>query len=258
MSWTLWTSAALALLSTAVFTYAARAVLSRDADSSSRPAIVAFATWWIALSVATLSQCFIRVAGATGLATVPIVQTQLHVVALSVCVSVAALVYYFVFLRWGRSSLWPIVTIYAVVYVYYLYLLSSAAPVGVRVGSWRVELEQAAGATSAGRMLPLLLLVAPPIVGALLYWPLVSRAKDAGVRYRGRLIAVAIVAWFGGTVGLAFVADETLRAVLSQAAGVMAAGVTLFAYRPPRLLRRGKPPTRGRSALLPATREVDR
>lgn len=241
MSWTLWTSAVLALVSTAVFTYAARTVLSRHADSSSRPAIIAFATWWVALAIATLSQALMRIVGASGLATVPLVQTQLHVAALSICVSVAALLYYFVFLRWGRSSLWPIVSIYAAVYTYYLYLLSSARPTGVRVGTWRVYLEQAAS-SSGSRLLPLLLLVAPPIVGALLYWPLVSRAKDADVRYRGRLISVAIITWFSGTVALGFVTDEAFRALVSHAAGLMAAAVTLFAYRPPKLLQRRKPP----------------
>lgn len=239
MSATLALSAGLALTAAAVYAYAARVVSTRPSAPADRPALLAFAAWWAALSVASLSQAAIRALALVHVPSVALVLTQRYLVALVVCVGVAALLSYIVHLRWGsRARIAPVLALYAAVYVYYLFALASSSVNGVTVGAWRVELQIDRPGAASGTLLPLALLVVPPMIGALLLWPLVSLSPEPEVRYRGRLVAAVVLGWFGSSFLVTGIADADARAVVSHALGLAAVILTLLAYHPPAALRR--------------------
>jgi hypothetical protein len=154
-------------------------------------------------------------------------------------VALWGLICYLAYLYTGREWTVPISILYAAEYGLLVYYVTAGRPDGVSVTLGSVN--PTYGVTVTGPLLaaPILILVFPEFIGALLYLRLFFRTHDRTVRYRIGLVSGGLLAYFlfdffdfgalvnGGLVGV----------VVGRLLIIGAALVVLLAYFPPRALR---------------------
>lgn len=124
--------------------------------------------------------------------------TILYTKTLAGCVGFFGLVYYLAYVYTGdRKLLVPLAAFYALVYVLVLYAYVAADPVGQVVQPWRSGLVYANPGTFLDTLSVLALFV-PPLLAAIAYARLVTKAQDARQRRRILAVSAAFAAFFGG------------------------------------------------------------
>lgn len=215
-------------------------LIRRPVVGDARNAVFLFATWWIALAGSTFldaAESFLAAAGIRHLAVFTVLAyTSLFLVSMALL----GLVYYLVYLFTGRSgALDYLAAFYVGFFAIALYSLSSADPTGVEVGRWTVNLTYAKPVGGSLLQVLILLLLFPPILGALGYLRLFSRVDDPTQRYRIGLVGTSILLWFGSAYGASLVglSDAVWWPIASSGIGLLAAMAIWAAYLPPSWVR---------------------
>lgn len=205
-----------------------------------RKALDAFAVWWLGLAVTILPGALLYVAAAFGFTDLALQLTYAHLQRLALVVALVGLMRYLGFVVWGRDLLRPATAFYALVFVFSVFTLHLSQPVDVLVTPWRTDLVRAATNPGWVRLVSFLVIVVPPVVGALAYFRVFFRVEDRSLRYRVALVSWTLVVWWvvgvvaGQRVALGF--DEFQ--LLNRVVGLFAALVIVAAYRPPLWVRR--------------------
>lgn len=229
-----------ALVVASVYFYVGRVVGRRRVSFEARTATTMFSVWWYALAILSV------VSAATATLTVLEVTELAPYVALlylafaPLCVALAALLFYLVFLFTGsHRALMPIAAVYGVFYVYLLGLIAYYNPIGFHLQDTRMAWDfEKTSSQGVGVFLVVLMLV-PHIIGAFAYASLYFRVEDRTQRYRIALVSGSIFVWFLSSfaASLAGVSRTAWWPYVSQIIGIMAALVILAAYRPPQWVR---------------------
>jgi len=241
MSTSLSASAAFASVSSVVYFGVGRLLGRREVRAGAARAHAAFRAWWFGVALSTAITAFIAVLGVLGAATVGAVTALTLVDFAIVCLALWGLLYYLVYLYSGRTGAWLwIAAAYVAYWLFLVWLILQADPVGVDVGAWSVQLEyrdDLEGDPLAA--IALALLVMPQIIGALAYLSLFFRLEDATARYRVMVVSISILIWFGSVYAgaLGGLGAEAWWQILSRLVGLAAALAILAAYLPPPLIR---------------------
>lgn len=200
-----------------------------------------FSVWWLALGTTSALTASLTVAGALGGPPFFVVLALTYFNLWLVCMGLAGLLYYLVYLFTGlRRTVIPIAVFYVVVFALIVYALNAAGPTGVSIDEWSVGLEYGQELPRMVGLLLLGLLVLPQIVAGLFYLSLVRQASSSTQKYRVVMVGTAILVWFGvGIVAsLAGISTERWWQFVSRLIGLAAATATLMAYEPPAWVRR--------------------
>lgn len=230
-----------ALTSVEALIYIAVGLLLLGSGRSPRSAAWAlFVSWWVLIGCNKLLSAIAGLGAAQGWlsadAFIAIIYVNLAVLA----VSLACLMSYLLYLFTGtmRSAAWVALG-YLAFYLVLVYNVSAGQPNGVAIGSWKATHTGASQAPDAVRLLVLVLLFVPQVVGAALYASLRGKLTASLARYRVTLVPVAIVAWSLSILLIALPAfvESPAMQVGSRLVGATAGLVTLMAYRPPAWVR---------------------
>ncbi|MFA5861964.1 MAG: hypothetical protein WDA16_09760, partial [Candidatus Thermoplasmatota archaeon] len=102
----------------AAFGHVGRAMWNRPVGEAARRASLSFATWWIAIACLTGIDASVRLLGAFDAATTVILTTEIYAALPLLCLGLAGLVYYFVFVLTGNPRALRVISVYyAVLYV---------------------------------------------------------------------------------------------------------------------------------------------
>jgi hypothetical protein len=234
---TLLTSASFALLTAALYVYLGWRLRERVVSSSeARVAWNLFVTWWIALAATTLISGVLNLLGAFNLASLSVFITMTYINVLIICVALWSLLYYLTYLFTGNNrSLVPISVFCAVNYALLVYYITASMPTGVTVGRWSTSIEYSNRITGPFLILVLMLILVPQMIGALAYFTLFFRVKDATQKFRILLVSMSIFVWFGSSLvaSLTGVSDFDWWQIASRAIRLGSTLTILMAYFPP-------------------------
>lgn len=237
---TLLASAALTVLTAAVYLYLGRLVNRRPLDGAAKRAIWAFAAWWVGLGLVTLADSTALLLAASGIATVPVHVTVTHVTVAGLTVGLAGLLYYLLYVYTGNEGVaWPVAAFYAVFYVVTMYYLNATQAAGVTVSDWSVSVDYAQ--RSGGVLLSLILgmLILPILFAAIGYGSLFFQVESRSQRFRVGMVSGAFIVWFGSAL-LAQVTGFNEAAywpVASQVIALLAPLAIILAFNPPSWLK---------------------
>jgi hypothetical protein len=238
---TLAASAGLAFVAAAVYVVIGMRLGRRKVGAEFQLAATMFAVWWFGLAASTALSGIQSALAAVGAATLPLVLTLTHLGLAAVCAALWGLLFYLVFIFTGkRGALLPLAGLYVVAYALLVYQIVANAPVGVELRRWGVALDYAVPQGGPVFAAAVVLLILPPIVGALAYFALFFRVRDATVRYRTAVVSWSIIVWFGTAllVTLSDVRNNDLWQLGSRLLGLVAAVAIYAAYEPPAFVRR--------------------
>lgn len=240
---TLLSMAAIGTASAFAFLAVGRLLGRRHVDGEARLAHQAFRLWWVSLALSTLLGSVLRdVLVAFGVTSLPLfIAAQYGNIAL-VCIALAGLLYYLVYVYSGRRGAWkPIVAFYVLYFAFLVSVIVQAHPIGVVAKRFSASLVYETP-IAQHPMYPtlILLLVGPQILAALAYFLLVFRVEGTTARYRVSMVSLSILGWFGMTLVAAMTGMNQLPywPVVSRLLGLTAAFMVFLAYRPPGFVRR--------------------
>jgi hypothetical protein len=230
------------LLSSLIYLAVARIVAARPVDPQAVSARRAFAGWWNVLAVLALYGAFADVATMMGAWTVPLLVAVVHVLLLAILLGMAGLLYYLVYLYTGREGAWkPIVLFYGAFWAFLVYWIEALQPNGIQPGAITPQLSYVHDPQDSafGPLLGLLLIL-PIIGGAVGYFTLFFKAREATQRYRIAVVSLSILLWFGFSLAgsLLEVTRDLAWVVLSRTVSIAAALCVYGAYRPPHWVQR--------------------
>lgn len=240
---TLLLSALFAIAAGAIYVYVGKVVHRRDVEGDARLAAQLFAMFWYVLGAITAGGSITTLAGWAGAREPALFLTLTHAVLLLLFAALWALLYYFVYLFLGsRKLLWPVTAFYVGMYVWTLYLIASQGAATVETSAWTVRLRFSAPldpSTWQSRLFGVLL-IAPPIIGAIAYARLFFQVDTPTQRYRIGMVAGTIIAWFSTSLiaSVLQLGQAPWWQITSRIIGVAAAAAIYFAYRPPQWVRR--------------------
>lgn len=197
--------------------------------------------WWFGLAGTTLITALLSLLGAVQLTSLPVFVGLTFVNLLLICVALWGLLYYLVYLFTGsRRWLLPLSIFYIAYAMLLVYYITVSGPIRVQAGRWSTTIVYQAAQTGPFFLLVLVLLVFPQIIGALAYFTLYFRAKEATQKYRILLVSWSIIIWFGSAfaVSAAGLAQDDWWQIASRIIGLGAALAILVAYLPPSWLKR--------------------
>jgi hypothetical protein len=230
------------LLSASLYAYVAWQLRQRVVPSAeARFAWQLFVIWWLGLSITTFNGALLSLLGALELTILPLYVTITQLNLLFICVALWGLLYYLIYLFTGRSgALVPLSVFYVVYYGLLVYYVSASDPAGVRVGRWNTSLEYSNEISGPFFVLVLLLLVLPQIIGALAYFSLYFRVRDATQKYRILLVSCSLMIWFTATLAasLSGFARQDAWQLISRVIALSATLAIMIAYNPPGWIRR--------------------
>lgn len=234
--------ATFALLQGLLYAAVGRAVSQRQLTGEARRANAFFVLWWHSLAGLLIATAGFSAAAAFGYINLALHITLLHAVLLVICLALWGLGYYFAYLFTGRAHwLVPLGVFYGAFFLLLDYLVLLREPYAVHLGTWSTEIQYRHELAGGGwTQFLLLLLVGPPIVGALAYLSLYFRVDAPEQKYRIGLVGGSISLWMAsGVVASAAGWNETgWWRFVSSLIGVCAALTILLAYRPPAAVRR--------------------
>ena len=237
---TLLLDAALALVSALVFAQVGRASMRRRIQGDGRLAATLFGVWWNGLAAILLANAIMRVLAFAGVTDLNVFLTLMYVNALVLCVALWALLYYLVYLFTGNKELMvPISAFYVACYAFLMYFVTYQRPASVRIEPWEIGINFERELTGAPVVMLVLLIMLPPVLGAINYARLYRRVTDPTQKYRIGLISLTIIAWFGSAL-VAYTAgmgDQIWWSVGSRIVALAAAWLIYIAYRPPAWVR---------------------
>lgn len=229
------------LVTGTVYAAVGRVTIRRHVEGDGRLAARLFGVWWYGLAILQFTGAFLRTLVAFDLLVTTFYVTTTYVLLLVLCLALWALVYYLVYLFTGnRRLLGPITAFYVAYYAFLVYYVTLREPIGFETSAWSVQLTYARDVTGAPLILLMLLLMVPPILGALGYARLFLKVRDATQRYRIGLVSFSIAAWFGIAL-VAWITELSLQSwwqFASRGVSLAAAVLVYAAYRPPGWIRR--------------------
>lgn len=237
---TLLLDAALALGSALVFAYVGRVSTRRRVEGDGRLAATLFGVWWNGLAAVLLTTALMRVIAFAGITDINVFMTLMYVNALVLCIALWALLYYLAYLFTGNKELIvPISAFYVACYGFLIYFVTYQRPVSVKIDAWEIGVTFERELAGAPLVMLVLLIMLPPVIGAINYARLYRRVTDPTQKYRIGLISLTIIAWFGSAL-VAFAAglgDQIWWSVGSRITALAAAWLIYIAYRPPAWVR---------------------
>lgn len=239
VDWTLVGVAAGTAVAAAFFIAAANAF--HRAASYGGTAARAFTFWWTGVAGYALVGMTINLWAA--FAVPPLwAYVALRLLMLTVAnVAIAALVHYFAYLFLGRRGLLPVIAAYySMTLTAMIALLLWQRPESVRIGTWRTDMVLAAPDPLLFNAFVLLLL-APPILGAAAYATLAIRLDDKQRRHRAMLVSGGMGIWLVAVAVSRWMAHDLAHVAANVGGGILAASAVLLAYRLPPLRQSGEP-----------------
>jgi hypothetical protein len=221
-----------ALASAVLFGLVARTVHRRPVSPQAKGARNAFVFWWGCLS-------FLSVAGAILVlpfvpSDVPLFLEATIAILFLLCVGLAGLLYYLVFIYTSRRGAWkPIAAGYLLLFGMLMFLVLRTGPFHVEETGWGRQLK---GATELeGTPLSwavVILFIVPPLVAAGAYLSLYRKVDDAGQKRRILLVGLSIFLWFGTSLGASVgnVQLATWWQVASRVISLAAAAMVYYAF----------------------------
>lgn len=230
---------AIALLAAAAYAWVAwRLGAHRPPDGGARGALRSFSAWWTLLAANLLLGGSLYVAAGLGYTDFAVQLTYAHAQRLLLAASLVALLHYLAYLVTGRDLLVPIAVAYFAFYAFLEWTLAVTSPYAVHVGTWRTDLEQGAAAPAWTAAVTFFGLVVPPVGAAVAHLVASRRDPDASRRYRGTLVAVALLAWWIVALAAGANLDAEPLQTVNRFLGLAAAFTILLAYEPPSWIRR--------------------
>jgi hypothetical protein len=205
----------------------------------SRAAFQGFAIWWQGLAATGALAAVLSLVVAFDALPLAGLRVLGFLLGIPFVVGLAGLVFYLSYLFTGRRSLlWPIAGVYALYELLQVWQALRSSATGVFVRNWRPTLAIAPPASATFTALSLLLLLVPPLAGAIAYLGLLGRTSDATSRYRIGMVAGSILAWLASVLAISIpVALGDAWQVASRAVVIASALALYLAYRPPRWVR---------------------
>lgn len=206
----------------------------RTVSHDARLALILFSLWWYSIGLNKALAGTVGLGAAFGLVPLELYIAILHLNIAILCVSLASLLYYFLYLFWGRKNiLAPIAIFYACFYVLLSYNLILAGPREIILRNWRTDYDPTGPSPPGLGLAIAVLLILPQAFGALSHFTLYFRTGDPEQRHRIALVSWSVVAW---TVSIALIVTPTfdesaLLQFLSRVIGLAGAVAGLMAYR---------------------------
>ncbi|MCI4351546.1 MAG: hypothetical protein L3K15_08565 [Thermoplasmata archaeon] len=227
------------IVAVGIYVFLGWRLAQRPVSPESRLPARQFAIFWLGLAFVTAIG---GIESLIAVATVPplaLVLALLYAELPLLCLVLWGLVGYLIFLFSGRTFVVPLTVAYAAMGAFLVALIALAQPDGVTIMQGAVGVHTATTFSAPYVILLVVGLILPEIVGAILYFTLAFRTKDATVRYRITLVSWSLIAWFGlGLLNLGTLLGGGLAAqVFARSLGVFAALVILLAYYPPAWIR---------------------
>ncbi|MBI4392745.1 MAG: hypothetical protein HY556_02970 [Euryarchaeota archaeon] len=200
-----------------------------------------FSTWWIAIGANKVVYGLLGLGAENGLVDLSLYTTIIFVNLLLLCFSLTCLLYYLLYVFTGtKTLLLPILVLYGMYFFVLVYNIVSTRPTGFTVGPWRTAFVPSVPSNPALLLMILVFLAVPQTLASISYLVLGRRVTDPEVRHRIRFASWSIIALTLSIVLIplpgAFQSDAAQ--ILIRAFGMLAALLGLFAYSPPRWLRR--------------------
>jgi hypothetical protein len=226
-------------LGVVVYLYIAGRLAQRKVSAEGRVPAMQFVLFWVALGGSAILSGVLSLDAVFQTPSLALVVTFLYLEVLVVCAALWGLLCYLAYLYTGRPWIVPLSILYAVEYGLLVFYVTAGRPDGVSVSLGSVSPTYGVAVTGALEAAPILILVFPEFIGALLYFRLYFRSHDRTVRYRIGLVSGGLIAYFlfdffdlgplvlGGLAGV----------VLGRLLILLAAVIVLLAYFPPQAIR---------------------
>lgn len=228
------------LLIAGFFFTVGRRIAARPVHTEARPPLFHFGMWWLALAASTVLQGLEQYLAAFGVTPLSVFAPLTYVNFFLISIALLGLMYYLVYLLTGRTgALGGLVLFYFAFFLLVVFVISRADPNGVTVDTWSVSLTYATPLEGPLVEALLLLLLVPPMLGALGYMSLLTQVDGFSQRYRIGLVSTSLFLWFGSTYGASLVgiSDTAWWPVVGDSIGLLAAIAIWAAYLPPGWLR---------------------
>ena len=204
-----------------------------------------FAAWWYALAASSAVSGIGAVATALGDPPVSLLTGLQFLNVAAICMGLAGLLYYLVFLYSGRSGhFWPLAIAYSLFAAGLVRAMVGWGPVAVVATRYDASVVYADPGSEASVLVLLLVLVGPQLLASLALFLLATRLPHSASRVRLLVVAAAIFAWFGSVfageaVGLS---GNDAWEVLQLWIPVLVGASVLLVHRPPSWLEKRMPP----------------
>jgi hypothetical protein len=224
-----------------VFVFVGRQLWPRRVAPADQLASTLFSTWWIAIGANKVVYGVLGLGAEYALVDLSLYTTVIFVNLLLLCFSLTCLLYYLLYLFTGNKTLLlPVLVLYGLYFFLLVYNIVSTGPTGFTVGAWRTAFVSSAPSNPTLLLIILVFLAVPQTLASISYLALGGRVSDPEVRHRIRFVSLSIIAWTVSTVLIplpgAFGSDAAQ--IVIRAFGMLAALLGLFAYSPPRWLRK--------------------
>ncbi|MGQ0536532.1 MAG: hypothetical protein ACT4PT_10715 [Methanobacteriota archaeon] len=236
---TLSAGALLALLSATVFVAVGRRAQRERVPLDRRFDQTMFALWWYGLAGSTALGGLVTILALADALTLGLFLIESYLALAIVLVALWGLLYYLIAKVWRPRALGAaLVGLYALNYLVIAQALLSWHAVGIRENEWNVALDYE-DQTTGSLVVVLLLLVLPQLVAAEGNLALSLRDRDRTERFRGTIVSLAILVWFGSAIAAAVsgLSQSTAWQLASRLISLSAALVTLIAFEPPAWVR---------------------
>lgn len=210
----------------------------RARDAAGR-AMLFFGLWWLATALNQYLGSTLYLAAAFGYQSVDVQLAYVVLQRLLLAVSLVALMHYLLYLQTGRDYFGTLVAIYAAYWVLSVYSVVSRGPVGVESFGWRTDIVYANAAAPAWELLNLLI-VLPPVIGALSLLRVYRRVEGRDRRLRIAMLSGGFVLWWVVAIvaGRPAAFDVSWLQAANRIIGITVALGILFAYQPTAWMRR--------------------
>jgi hypothetical protein len=214
------------------------ALVRREYPESPGRAREAFATFWYGVGVVNGLQAALELVAVfqdPGVALAFAVWNTRIAVALA---SFAGLVYYLLYVYTGsRRLFWPTLLFYVLTFLLMQVWLMQSGPIGTDVSHWRVDLEFAHSDEGPLYKIVVLMFFLPPVIASVAYAFVLRMTRTPLQRYRARLLAGALGAYFLGLTLGYLSPGWPWWGLVENLLGIAAAVVAILALRPPARLR---------------------
>lgn len=212
----------------------------RRLDGPTRVAWDLFRGWWYGVGVYVLLAGFLlNGLAAFGLTPLKLFVTVRTLALLVLCMALACLTFYLVFVFRGRLKDLPwIVGFYGGVYAFIVYVFAGLRAVDVRVGAFETRLVYDPSPAPATFALVIALLSLPQVLAAAANLALYRRVEGRSARFRVLMVSGSIALWFLSTLVADLGGPDSPLALARPVFGILAAGCVLAAYAPPAWMQR--------------------
>lgn len=228
------------------YTYVGLHLLRKDGPGRDMRAVRLLGVWWLATAANQMLGGALNAAAALGWTDLGVHVTYIYVQRLLLAISLVALMHYLVYLQTGRSTLVLFGILYGLWWASQIYVITMGEPNAVGVFRWRTDLLYAVERPPVIELLALLIVI-PPVIGALALLRVYRRLGSRTQRFRVGVLAAGFTLWWIVAViaGNRATFDSDVIQAANRLIGVLVAFAILVAYEPTSWMQR-------RFALEPA------